>query len=408
MRTIFRHGLRGEKWEYLRARVGIVSVPYERDPIVWVHAVSVGEVNAATPLVNDLITRYPEFKIVLSTTTATGASMARAQFSDRVRYVYFPIDIQLFICWFLESIKPSVFIMIETELWPNLLAACKKRNIPTVLANARLSDKAYKSYRRIKGISHTMVSNLSLVLARSDVDAKNFIGLGMLPEKVFVVGNLKFDNDFVINSRKHDDGNRKITEKTRPIVCFGSVQDGEERILGEAMISLRELFVDVLFVFVPRHPEKAKNIARYLNKIGMNTNIGNYVSFVADDRSVDTYIVDSLGELIKFYAESDVAFVGGSLVKLGGQNVLEPIFVGTTVLSGPSLYNFQEISDSLIAIGALTVVAGISELVMEIQRLLLDEEERLKRTERGVAWLLSRQGASQRSIDKLANLLRTL
>ena len=407
IRAIWRHKLRRDKWEYLQARLGIVPRSPEQGIKVWVHAVSVGEVNAATPLVEGLITRHPEFKIVLSTTTATGASRARVQFSDSVRHIYFPIDIPLFVNWFLDRIKPSIFIMVETEMWPNLLAACRKRNVPTVLANARLTDNSYKSYCRVKSISRAMVSNLSLVLARSDADAKNFISLGMSAEKISVVGNLKFDNNSVIKSKTHDFIHSMSLKKSRHIVCFGSVQDGEENLIGEAMVVLRGLFTEVLFVFVPRHPEKAKAMDRYLKKIGMNTTVGDYKSFQAGDTSIDTYVVDSLGELVAFYALSDVAFVGGSLVELGGQNVLEPISVGTTVLAGPSLFNFQEISDSLVAIDVLTVTTCISELVIEVKRLLLDEGERLKRAERGLSWLESRKGASQRSIDKLEDLFRT-
>lgn len=395
VRAIIKNHREPEKWLYLAQRIGLAAIEVGRSKVIWIHAVSVGEVVATIPLVKNLAQDYPEHQIILSTTTIDGAKIVRARLATFVTHVYFPIDIPFVISRFLNRLKPLIFIMIETELWPNLLLKCKRRGIPSVILNARLSDKSAKSYQNVMSISREMMSNVSLVLARNAIDANNFISLGLSCDKVRVIGNIKFDSklfpDIIADNRS----------KHGLTVCFASIHEGELPILVDVMLRLRRKLPNIQFVLVPRHPAKLEKHVSYLRRHDINCVSGNYQTYKRCERPLDAFVVDSIGELLKFYNASDVAFVGGSLVPRGGQNLLEPIGVGVPVITGTSLYNFQEIADALISLDIIVAVSDASSIAKEIWYLLEDGKERESRSARARDWLISKQGATQRAVDGL-------
>ena len=399
MRAVLKNHREPEKWLYLAQRLGLAPIPVGRSKVLWIHAVSVGEVVATIPLVKRLTQDYPEHQIILSTTTIDGARIVRARLSDFVAHIYFPLDIPSIISRFLNRVKPVIFIMVETELWPNLLLECKRRGIPTVIVNGRLSDKSTTSYQSVKSISRQMMSNVSLVLARSAVDADNFVSLGLSRDKVRVVGNMKFDSKFSPDvSAERAADNRSEYGLT---VCFASIHEGELAIIVDVILRLRRKLPSIQFVIAPRHPTKFEKCTRHLRRYGVNFVFGDYQTYLRKDRALDAFVVDSIGELLEFYSISDIAFVGGSLVPRGGQNLLEPISVGVPVITGTSLYNFQEIADALVSLGIIASVSDAPRLTNEILDLLQDEEKRKNRSIRGREWLTSKQGATQRTVDAL-------
>lgn len=398
-RAVVKNHRESEKWVHLAQRIGLVEIRGRRPKVLWIHAVSVGEVNATIPLLKRLTQDYPEYQIVLSTTTVDGAKIVRTRLSNFVTHVYFPLDIPWVISRFLNEVKPKAFIMIETELWPNLLLECARRGIPSLLLNARLSDKSLKSYQGVKSISRQMMSNITFVLARSTSDADNFVSLGLSRDKVRTVGNMKFDYNFT--SDLIDDTAAGSTSEHGLTVCFGSIHEGEFGILVDVMLQLREKLSGIRFILAPRHPAKLESYARHLRRLGISFVSGDYQAYVIRDRVFDVFLVDSIGELLKFYSASAVAFVGGSLVPLGGQNLLEPISVGVPVITGPSLYNFQEIADGLIALDIVVSVTDATSMTEEICDLLKKEQKRESKSSRGREWLASKQGATQQTMAVL-------
>ena len=398
-RAIIKNHREPEKWLYLAQRIGLAVVQVRRSKVIWIHAVSVGEVVATIPLVKNLAQGYPEHQIILSTTTIDGAKIVRARLASFVTHVYFPLDIPFVISRFLNRLKPTLFIMIETELWPNLLLKCKRRGIPSVILNGRLSDKSAKSYLNVKSISREMMSNVSLVLARDAIDANNFVRLGLSCDKVRVIGNMKFDSK--LSPDIIGDHASENCSKHGLIACFASIHEGELTILIDAMLRLRRKLPNIQFVLVPRHPAKLEKYVSYLRRHDINFVSGNYQAYTRCEQPLDTFVVDSIGELLKFYSASDVAFVGGSIVPLGGQNLLEPIGVGVPVITGTSLYNFQEIADALISLDIIVAVSDAPSIAKEIWHLLEDGQERESRSARGRDWLISKRGATQRAADAL-------
>ena len=399
VRAILKNHREPEKWSYLAQRIGLAPIPVGTSKVVWIHAVSVGEVVATIPLVKRLTQDYPEHQIILSTTTIDGAKIVRARLSGFVTHIYFPLDIPSIISRFLNRVKPVIFIMVETELWPNSLLECKRRGIPTVIVNGRLSDKSTTTYQTVESISRQMMSNVSLVLARSAVDADNFVSLGLSRDKVRVVGNMKFDSKISLDvSAERAADNRS---QYGPIVCFASIHEGELAIIIDTMLRLRRKLPSIQFLIAPRHPTKFEKCTRDLRRHGVNFVSGDYQTYLRKDLALDAFVVDSIGELLEFYGTSDIAFVGGSLVPRGGQNLLEPISTGTPVVTGTSLYNFQEIADALISLGIIASVSDAPKLTNEILDLLQDEEKRKNRSTRGREWITSKQGATQRTVDAM-------
>jgi 3-deoxy-D-manno-octulosonic-acid transferase len=372
-------------------------------PSIWVHAVSVGEVQAAAALVLDLAARYPQIPLVLTTATPTGAQRARALFSDRVEVRFIPFDLPGAARRFFERVRPRLAVIFETELWPNLYHECRTRRVPLILASARISPRSVRRYKRLLGLFEDTLSQGVVVAAQAGGDAQRFRSIGAPAMSTHVTGNLKFDftlaPQVIIRGREL----RAYHAAGRAVWVAGSTHAGEEQILLDAQRRVRRVHPDALLVLVPRHPPRFADVAEWLGKQG--------AAFVKVSDQVpahaDTWVllVDSLGELLDFYAAGDVAFVGGSLVPVGGHNLLEPAALGLPILSGPQLFNSEDIAKLLIARGALQIVHDAAELAERLGALFADPQERARIGELARESIADNRGALKKLLGLIDPLL---
>ena len=378
--------------ERISERFGFMSKPASGLPVIWVHAVSVGEVRTAGALVNRLLRTFPRCQVLMTTITPTGAEQVRQLFDGKVAHRYLPYDLPHGVRGFLRAVNPRMLIIMETEIWPNLLYYCKRFGVPAVLVNARLSAESYRGYLRFRRFSANTLQALSHIAAQSDEDAGRFLSLGVRPGNISVAGNLKFDVEMPHGVTDQADALRRFLSVDRPVWIAASTHEGEEKLVLEAFRRVRETLADCLLIIAPRHPERFDNVYNLCRRQGFvavkRTDDGLY-----DQRKTDVYLVDTLGELPVFYGCSDTAFVGGSLVPAGGHNVLEAARLGIPVISGKHTFNFREII-SLFKVGdALIVVSDSSELAASVVRLLLDVNLRRGYGERGKRMVDQNQGA---------------
>ena len=344
---------------------------------VWVHAVSVGEALAAIPLIEALIERHGERRVWVTSTTPTGSARVIAAFGDRVHHSYAPYDLPDVVGRFLDRVRPARFVVMETELWPNLFRACCLRGIPLTIANARLSPRSFRGYRRVRGFARDTLSDVSMIAAQSKSDAARFRTLGGRRERVRVIGNLKFDLSLP-EARIGDGARLRARFGPRPVWIAASTHDGEEAAALAAHAALVELQPDALLVLVPRHPQRFDAVWSLIEDAGL---VGERRSRLAAlDKSghapdlgrAQVFLGDSMGEMFLYLAMADIAFVGGSLVDIGGHNVLEPAALGLPVLFGPHMHNFVAARELLLEKAAAVEVADASQLAEELAVLLAD------------------------------------
>lgn len=351
-------------WRRWPERFGFVpSLAGER--VIWVHAVSVGEVRSAAPLVRSLERRYPRHRVLVTTMTPTGSEQVASLFGERVRHVYVPYDFPGAVRRFMDRARPELAIIAETEFWPTLFGACRSRNIPLVLVNVRVSLEALRGYMRLPRTTRRMFAAADLLCAQTSTDAQRLRNLGAPERRVKVTGNLKFDVELAPELTCEAAALRAEWGCDRPVLIAGSTHPGEERRLLAAFRVLRELLPELLLVLVPRHPERFRSVAELARRRGWR------VARRTRDpgplpRDVAVYVGDTMGELARLYAAADVAFVGGSLVQLGGQNLLEPCAVGVPVIFGPHMFHFEEISALVLESGAGRQVHDEHELVAAV------------------------------------------
>lgn len=369
---------------------------------IWIHAVSVGEVQAAEPLVRRLLERRPGQALVLTTVTPTGAARARQLYRDRVHHCYVPFDLPGSVRRFFDRVRPRLAMVLETELWPNLYAECGRRKVPLVLASARLSPRSVGRYRRLVPLFREVLSHGIVIGAQSEADAGRFRSIGAAPERTHVTGNIKFDFEPRPDVEARGLGWRRQNAAHRPVWVAGSTHEGEEELVLDAHRQLLGRFPDALLVLVPRHPQRFDAVRELLARRGeayLNRSSGAPVT-----TTVKVLLGDTMGELMMFYAAADVAFVAGSLAPIGGHNLLEPASLGRPVLTGPHNFNSQEIADLFIEAGAARVVAGTGELADGVSKLLDDASLRIRMGEAGRAVLDANRGA----IDRLLALVDPL
>ena len=387
-------------WQGWAERLGFVRYALSSRPRLWIHAVSVGEVKAAVPLVHALQYRYPNLEIVLTTTTPTGAECVRGQFSDQVLHCYLPYDLPGAVRRFLRRVGPCAAIIMEAELWPNLLHGCKRLAIPVILVNARLSPRSMRGYACLPGITRGMLSNIAVIAAQTRADADRFIALGAEPARVQVTGNLKFDARLPkgIDAQAHS--LRRSLGGERPILIAASTHEGEEAILLAAFEQLLQRQPTALLLIAPRHPERFDRVFELCERRGMRV----IRRSERRDRAPETqiFLIDSMGELPLFYAVSDVAFVGGSLVGAGGHNPLEPASLGVPVLTGPHVFNFQAIFDLLRKAQAAVMVSTAEQIAAEAAGFIIDKDRRRAAGARGLQIVGDHRGA----VDQIMRLLR--
>jgi len=336
---------------------------------IWIHAVSVGETLAAIPLIKALLKRYPDHTLVVTTTTPTGSEQVLKNFKGQVYHVYSPMDLPHVINRFLNRCHPELSIIMETELWPNLLHYTHQRGIPILLANARLSERSARGYARIAKLTQEMLNNISLVAAQSTADGERFVKLGLPHNKLQVTGNIKFD--LQLPEYLLDEGKKLRTLwGNRPTLIAASTHEGEEILVLNAFKSIRHKYPHALLVLVPRHPDRFEKVAKLCES--QTFNIAQRSLKQSPNENTDILLGDTMGELLLFYAASDIAFVGGSLVSVGGHNLIEPAAIGLPILTGPHLHNFIAISQLLKASNALMVVDNEKMLADTAIKLLDD------------------------------------
>jgi 3-deoxy-D-manno-octulosonic-acid transferase len=389
-------------WHRWRERFGSFPEPSLRRTI-WVHAVSVGETQAAAPLVRALLARYGDRSIAVTTTTPTGSDRVRALFGDKVFHVYVPYDLPGPVRRFLDRVRPELSIVIETELWPNLFRRCSLRGIPLIVANARLSDKSLKGYRRIRPLLRDMLGRIDLVAARGPKDAERFKALGAVPERTRVLGNLKFDIELPDVVRQKARELRGQWGSDRPVWVAGSTHEGEEAQILDCFQKILEDQPTALLILVPRHPERFDRVARLCEARGLATVRRSTSRPCTPETSV--LLGDTMGELILFYAASDVAFVGGSLVPVGGHNMLEATALGVPVVVGPYLHNFEEMSEALFQAGGAREVKNGLELESAVRELLAEPGARERMAKNGLELIETNRGALDRLLKIIDEML---
>jgi 3-deoxy-D-manno-octulosonic-acid transferase len=355
-------------------RFGYYNFPAIKSAI-WVHAVSVGEAISAIPLIKELIRLYPANKIIVTTMTPTGAERVRNAFNenDAVQQVYVPYDYPHIVQRFLTHIDPKILIIIETELWPNILYYAKRNAIPIILANARLSATSFAQYKRVNKFIREMLNCINHIAAQSMLDATRFRDLGVAEQCLQVAGNVKFD--IQITDAIQEAGKAlRLKLQDRLIWVAGSTHKGEELKILAAATEINTVIPNVLLILVPRHPERFTEVFDLCKSRGFNT--VRYTALQDYTATTNVMVGDVMGKLLQFYAAGDVAFVGGSLIAFGGHNLLEPAVLQKPVLSGPNLSAFAEVSELLIAHNALLKVNDEFELAAQVITLLQDERLR--------------------------------
>jgi 3-deoxy-D-manno-octulosonic-acid transferase len=368
-----------------------IDTPAPRGNVVWIHAVSLGETRAAAPLLERIARALPDATILLTHMTATGREAGHALYGDTVQQVWLPYDVPFAIDAFLARFRPRVGLLMETEVWPNLVAACHRGNIPLYLVNARLSEKSAAGYARLSGLTRPMFAALTGTAAQTAGDAARLTAAGA--REVNVTGNLKFD---VALPAEADALGRELRIRfgeSRPVFLAASTRDGEEALLIDAL-ARDALPAQTLTIIVPRHPQRFQAVADLLRTRGIpfirrseNRQVPSDVAFV---------LGDSLGEMGGYCAAADVAFVGGSLLPLGGQNLIEPIALGTPTLVGPHTFNFRDATDNAIAAGAAVRVADAHALMAEVATLLADPARRKRMHDAALAFHATHRGAADR------------
>lgn len=340
-----------DRW---RQRFGLYGDQVLLESPIWIHAVSVGEVGAAAPLIRAIRERFPYRDILITTSTPTGYATVARQFGETVQHVYFPYDVPWMVKRFLHRFQPSMLLLMETELWPNLICECEERKIPVLLVNGRMSERSARRYHYLSGLTSNMLGKLTKVAVQTEADAVRLIALGAPQDRLVVTGSLKFDVHLPASVFEEGASIRRELGTSRPIFMAGSTRPGEEEILLRALRLLRHRFPELLLVLAPRHPERFDSVAELLKREGWR-----YVRRSTTEQcaaTTEVFLLDTMGDLLRFYAAADVAFVGGSLLPLGGHNVLEPATLGVPVLSGPHVFNFAEIASKLERSGALVTV----------------------------------------------------
>ena len=372
--------------EHVEERFGIYTGETPAKAL-WIHAVSVGEARAAAPLVRELQRAFADHAIVMTSTTAAGRETVRQVYGESVVSVFFPYDYPESVQGFLERFRPRVALLMETELWPNLLAQCERRGVPVVLANARMSEKSARLYRRWRAIVGPGIRSLARVCAQSEDDAARLRALGA--PRVAVTGNLKFD--VALDETQLQAGREWKARVARPVLLLASTREGEENVL------IKEVPESVLTVVVPRHPQRFDEVATLADERRTRD--------PAPAPKTRIYLGDTMGEMAFYYAACDVAVIGGSFMPLGGQNLIEALAAGAPVIVGPSMYNFAEATRLALEAGAAIQVSGPPEAIRRALELLEDREKKDSMTRAGRALCEAHRGATRRHLEVLRALV---
>lgn len=377
---------------------------------VWVHAASVGEVRCSIPLLRKIKKEFAHSKIILTTMTSTGNETAKTYLPEADQVLFIPIDHPLVIRRAIEKIQPSLLLIAETELWPNLLRACEKKGIPIVLFNGRISQKSFRRYLFFKFFFKKCLKTISRFLMQTEEDRTRIVEMGGEPQKAKAVGNLKFDQTFPsFTSEAMSEMAKSLGLRgNENILIAGSTHSGEEEILVSLYKELKKIDPHLILILAPRHLERMEEVEKILKKESLPWQ--RKTSFLLrgggpDQEQPRIILLDTMGELIGLYSLGTLVFVGGSLVPVGGHNPLEPLLFRKCVLFGPHMFNFLEISNRLIETGGAIQVSGKEDLFSQTKRLLFDRDARKEIGEKGYRFLQKHQGATERIFDEIRPFL---
>ena len=363
-------------------------------PVIWVHAVSVGETIAAAPMVRRLLECNPEATILMTAMTDTGLAQAQKMFGSQVQYAYVPYDTPGSVRRFLARVQPRILVIMETEIWPNLISQSRKARVPVFLINARLSERSARGYERVRSLARPVMQSISWVAAQAEQDAVRFRRIGVAADKIAVTGSVKFDVD--IEPRVREQAQQlKAQFGGRPVWIAGSTHDGESRQLLKAHRKLLAAVPDALMIIVPRHPERFELVASAVKKAGFSLARR---SLQESPAAAQVYLGDTMGELMMLYGTSDLAFIGGSLIERGGHNPLEPAAWGIPVTSGPHVFNFESIYQRLREHDGVTIVESAGELLACLTQLLKNQQALHESGQRALAVVESNRGALDRVV----------
>jgi len=379
--------------------------------VIWLHAVSVGEVNLCTQLIRALEPRLPNVKIVVSTTTTTGMAELRRHLPTHISKIYYPIDRCSCVVRALGTVKPEAIILVETEIWPNFIWRAQALGIPVFLANARLSDRSFRGYQRFGFLFRPLFASFAGVGAQNEADAARLREAGCRPEVIHVVGNLKFDAAHLDEPRKLDAPAllRQLgVAPEAPVLIGGSTHDGEEMILAEVAERLRARFPKLFLILVPRHFERCRDVGRQLRERGVKFVYRNEIAATTQFREgeLDCLLVNTTGELRLFYRPAMVVFVGKSLTAMGGQNPIEPGAQGKAMVFGPNMQNFADIARDFVAQNAAIQVPDPETLEATIAELLDDEKRRAELGRNALKVVRENLGAIDRTVEMTLELLK--
>lgn len=372
------------------------------DGLIWIHAVSVGEAQAAAPLVKRLLERWPNHQILMTCMTPTGSDQIKRLFADKVLHCYLPYDQPALIAVFLRHKSPDALIIMETELWPNLIAACAKRGIPVMLANARLSEKSAAGYRKLSALTRPMLKRLSRVAVQNSIDGQRFLDLGLSPEQLMTSGSIKFDvqtdGDMVSTGLRL----RELWGSGRPVLALASSHSGEDEQLLDIFSQVENDVPGLLLLLIPRHPERFASVSQAIESSGLR--FVRRSSNGLPTQNTQVYLADTMGEMMNLLAASDLVLMGGSLVSAGGHNPIEPAALGKAVLMGPHGFNFQTIIEDMARADAL-LVTDQQRLAADVTELLTNDQKRETMGRAGKALVEQNRGAVDRLEAELKRLL---
>lgn len=364
---------------------------------IWVHAVSVGEVMAAHPLIRELKKKYPEQKLILSTVTVTGNYTARQRVPEADAVFFFPFDYPWIVRRVIGRINPALVLIAETELWPNFFRELNRRGIPSAVINGRISPHSFRNYRKLDRLFRQVFSQVTLFCMQSADDADRIREIGAPQDRILVTGNLKFDQKIpVVSSRP------VLLSEGFKVITAGSTHRGEEAALLDVFRRLRKKFPDLVLILAPRHPERFDEVEVIVNRAGYECKRRTKLTGAVKD----ILLLDTIGELRSFYEMCDIAFVGGSLVKVGGHNLLEPAAMKKPVIFSRYMYNFKEISEALTSAGGGILVKDKEELYVQAEKLLSEPDYARRIGNKAFSVIEANSGAAKRTLDAVSRLIQ--
>ena len=399
-------GLRGLKdhayWQRWGERLGFFDAGSAGGGIV-LHAASVGEFNAALPLITSLLKAYPDVALTVTTLTPTGSQRVINELGSKVFHVYIPLDTRGAVERFYKRLKPCMLIVIETEIWPNLYRAAHQRKIPLVIANGRLSENSVRQYQRWRALITPVLAPLSWVGAQTALDAERLVQCGSRLEVTENTGNLKFDQQVPASLSEQAEALRLRWGSTRPVLVAGSTHEADEAVLLPAFSRLLETLPDALLILVPRHPERFESAAQSARNSGLS--VQTFSEGSACTPQTQCFVIDTMGQLMNYYACADAVFVGGSMGEQGGHNALEPAALGKAIMIGPNYWNAKEIVSELLQCGAARQVSNENEMLDTSLQLLSDGLLRDKMGQAGLSLIESNRGALEKTMQSIQLLI---